>query len=68
LSTVGHDVRWDSPLPDVVDTPAGLARAVDALAAGEGPLGVDAERAGSYRYSQRAYLVQVFRRKPTSRN
>lgn len=59
---MGHDVRWDSPLPDVVDTPEGLARAVDALAAGEGPLGVDAERAGSYRYSQRAYLVQVFRR------
>lgn len=60
---MGHDVRWDAPLPDVVDTPADLARAVKALADGEGPLGVDAERAGSYRYSQRAYLVQVFRRK-----
>ena len=60
---MGHEVHWDSPLPEVVDTPQGLARAVETLAAGEGPLGVDAERAGSYRYSQRAYLVQVFRRK-----
>lgn len=57
-----HALRWDSPLPGVVDTDAGLERAVDALRSGEGPLGVDAERAGSYRYSQRAYLVQVYRR------
>lgn len=36
--------------------------AVDAVAAGEGPVAVDAERASGYRYSQRAYLIQVFRR------
>ncbi|WP_341934362.1 HRDC domain-containing protein [Microbacterium sp. LWO14-1.2] len=33
-----------------------------ALAAGEGPVAVDVERASGFRYSQRAYLVQVFRR------
>lgn len=59
---MGHELRWDAPLPEVVDTPEGLARAVAALSRGQGPLGVDAERAGSYRYSQRAYLVQVYRR------
>lgn len=36
--------------------------AVEALAAGNGPIGIDAERASGYRYSQRAYLIQVFRR------
>lgn len=33
-----------------------------ALAAGTGPVAVDVERASGFRYSQRAYLVQVFRR------
>ncbi|MBO0979111.1 HRDC domain-containing protein [Microbacterium sp. SD291] len=33
-----------------------------ALAAGAGPVAVDVERASGFRYSQRAYLVQVFRR------
>lgn len=33
-----------------------------ALAAGQGPVAVDVERASGFRYSQRAYLVQVFRR------
>ena len=37
-------------------------QAVDRLAAGEGPIAVDAERASGYRYSQRAYLIQMFRR------
>ncbi|WIB27792.1 HRDC domain-containing protein [Curtobacterium sp. MCSS17_015] len=36
--------------------------AVARLAAGHGPVAVDAERASGYRYSQRAYLIQVFRR------
>ncbi len=47
--------------PPVVDTPAALARTAEALAAGWGSVAIDAERAGGYRYSQRAYLVQ-FRR------
>jgi ribonuclease D len=50
-------------VPPVVDTTAALATAVAALAAGSGPIGVDAERASGYRYSQRAYLVQL-RREP----
>lgn len=33
-----------------------------ALAEGTGPVAVDVERASGFRYSQRAYLVQVFRR------
>ncbi|KKX98972.1 ribonuclease D [Microbacterium sp. Ag1] len=32
------------------------------LAAGTGPVAVDVERASGFRYSQRAYLLQVFRR------
>jgi ribonuclease D len=36
--------------------------AVEAIAAGTGPIAVDAERASGFRYSQRAYLIQVFRR------
>ncbi|GAA1912075.1 ribonuclease D [Microbacterium aoyamense] len=47
---------------DVIADGAGLARAAEALAAGVGPVAVDVERASGFRYSQRAYLIQVFRR------
>jgi ribonuclease D len=47
--------------PDVVATFEALEEASDALAAGRGPIAVDTERASGYRYSQRAYLVQVRR-------
>ncbi|SOD74073.1 ribonuclease D [Jatrophihabitans sp. GAS493] len=46
---------------ETVTTPAGLAEVVARFAAGEGPVAVDAERASGYRYSQRAYLVQLRR-------
>ncbi|CAN5747032.1 ribonuclease D [soil metagenome] len=49
-------------IPPVVEDEAGLDRAVQALAAGTGPVAVDAERASGYRYGQRAYLVQLRRR------
>jgi ribonuclease D len=39
-----------------------LERFAADLAHGEGPIGLDAERASGYRYSQRAYLVQIHRR------
>ncbi|KAA9151517.1 ribonuclease D [Microbacterium lushaniae] len=39
-----------------------FSAAVRALAAGTGPVAVDVERASGFRYSQRAYLIQVFRR------
>lgn len=48
-------------IPDVIDTPRGLTRALEALAQGHGPVGVDAERASGFRYGQRAYLVQLHR-------
>jgi len=48
-------------VPDPVSTPAGLAAAAARLAAGSGPVAVDAERASGYRYGQRAYLVQLRR-------
>ena len=48
-------------LPAVTDTPAALAAAATALAAGTGPVAVDAERASGFRYGQDAYLVQLRR-------
>ena len=49
------------PLPPVIEDTAALHEYGDALAAGSGPIALDAERASGYRYSQRAYLVQVRR-------
>ncbi|MGP6176952.1 HRDC domain-containing protein [Microbacterium sp. A196] len=46
----------------VIDDPNDFQAACAALAAGTGPVAVDVERASGFRYSQRAYLVQVFRR------
>ena len=48
-------------LPPIVDTPEQLADVVRRVAAGTGPLALDAERASGYRYSQRAYLIQLRR-------
>jgi ribonuclease D len=48
-------------LPPVIEGADELAAAVARLAAGTGPLAVDAERASGYRYGQRAYLVQLRR-------
>lgn len=47
---------------DVIDTRDEYHAAIDAIAAGTGPIAIDAERASGYRYSQRAYLIQIFRR------
>lgn len=46
----------------VIDTREEYLDAVAALSGGDGPFAVDAERASGFRYSQRAYLIQVFRR------
>lgn len=48
-------------VPPVLTDPADVAAYAKALAAGSGPLALDAERASGYRYSQRAYLVQLRR-------
>jgi len=48
-------------LPPITETSEALAEVAAALAEGTGPLAVDAERASGYRYSARAYLVQLRR-------
>src|SRR3954447_5023507 len=48
-------------LPEITDTDEGLAHVVARVAAGTGPVGLDAERASGYRYSARGYLVQLRR-------
>ena len=51
-----------SGLPELVVDRDGFLAALEALKGGHGPIAVDAERASGYRYSQRAYLIQIFRR------
>jgi ribonuclease D len=48
-------------VPAPLTDPTELAPVVEALAAGSGPVAVDAERASGYRYGQAAYLVQLRR-------
>lgn len=49
-------------VPPLVEDDAGLRDVIDQLSRGVGPIAVDAERASGFRYSQRAYLIQIFRR------
>lgn len=48
--------------PFVIDTEAELTQAIARLRSGTGPFGVDAERASGFKYSNRAYLIQISRR------
>ena len=48
-------------LPELITTKEQLVLAANQLAAGHGPVALDAERASGFRYSQRAYLVQLRR-------
>ncbi|MGY2005721.1 HRDC domain-containing protein [Nocardia gipuzkoensis] len=48
-------------VPPVLDTAAEISAAAARLIAGTGPLAVDAERASGFRYSARAYLIQLRR-------
>ncbi|NQX33834.1 HRDC domain-containing protein [Herbiconiux sp. VKM Ac-2851] len=50
------------PARTVITTVDDFHDAVEAIAAGHGPIAVDAERASGFRYSQRAYLIQLYRR------
>jgi len=67
-SAAAEDARelTEPPRPagprQVIDDRKAFLAAVDEIGAGEGPLAIDAERASGFRYSQRAYLIQVFRR------
>jgi ribonuclease D len=67
LST--HDLDQEAELltepsdgvPPLVTTLHALHKAVFALRGGHGPVAMDAERAHGFRYSQRAYLIQLRR-------
>lgn len=48
-------------LPPVVADTDAFNEAIATIANGHGPVAIDAERASGYRYSQRAYLVQLRR-------
>jgi len=48
-------------VPPVLSTAAQITALAADVAAGSGPVALDAERASGFRYSQRAYLVQVRR-------
>ena len=48
--------------PQVIDTEAAFKEALADLSQGSGPFAVDAERASGFRYSARAYLIQIKRK------
>lgn len=48
--------------PELITTEDRFAEAISELKSGHGPIAVDAERASGFRYSPRAYLIQVYRR------
>ena len=48
-------------VPPVAESAGDIARAAEKLASGTGPFAVDAERASGFRYSNRAYLIQIRR-------
>ncbi len=48
-------------VPGITVTHHEIASAAELLASGHGPFAVDAERASGFRYSNRAYLIQVRR-------
>jgi ribonuclease D len=48
-------------VPPLSIYPSDIARAAERLAGGTGPFAIDAERASGFRYSNRAYLVQIRR-------
>jgi ribonuclease D len=47
--------------PELIDTDQSFREAIEQLAKGSGPFAVDAERASGFRYSARAYLIQIKR-------
>jgi len=47
--------------PEIIDTEESFKEAIEQLSKGSGPFAVDAERASGFRYSARAYLIQIKR-------
>lgn len=48
--------------PQVIDTETAFKESLATLSQGSGPFAVDAERASGFRYSARAYLIQIKRK------
>ena len=49
-------------VPEVITSTSKFEEMINQLLDGEGSIAIDAERASGYRYSQRAYLIQIFRK------
>ncbi|MGA0901541.1 MAG: HRDC domain-containing protein [Candidatus Nanopelagicaceae bacterium] len=52
----------DGGTPKVIESEVEFLRALKELEGGVGPIAIDAERASGFRYSPRAYLIQLNRR------
>ena len=48
-------------MPPVITTESAFEEMISTLLNGVGPIAIDAERASGYKYSQRAYLIQLYR-------
>lgn len=48
--------------PPLIEDARALSDSIESLRNGHGPIAIDAERASGFRYSARAYLIQIFRR------
>ena len=58
----GEATQLPHAVVSVISTREEYLAAVESIAAGHGPIAIDAERASGFRYSQRAYLIQIYRR------
>lgn len=61
VEVVSPRLELREPLTPVIDTQDALEAICERIASATGPVALDAERASGYRYSQRAYLVQIRR-------
>jgi len=66
--TIEEEVTAPIPLrhpaqgtPPIIDTESAFSEAIKELSEGSGPFAIDAERASGFRYSARAYLIQIKR-------
>lgn len=48
-------------LPELIGNESALEKVIEEILSGSGPIAIDAERASGYKYSARAYLIQIKR-------
>ena len=48
-------------LPELIENESALEKVIEEILSGSGPIAIDAERASGYKYSARAYLIQIKR-------